>query len=122
LILLLLKTPENEGMLEVAERWVKSARTECLDHLFVFNEVHLRRAMSAYVAYFNHWRPHRSLGPLAPCDLAVLQFRPREANCKITASLFWADCITFISVLHDGRYFCALQVRGSLPELPDDLG
>jgi hypothetical protein len=27
---------------------VKSARTECLDHLFVFGEAHLRRAMSAY--------------------------------------------------------------------------
>ena len=32
----------------IAERWVKSARTECLDHLFVFGEVHLRGAMSAY--------------------------------------------------------------------------
>jgi transposase InsO family protein len=49
----------------IAERWVKSARTECLDHLFVFNEAHLRRVMSAYVRYFNHWRPHRSLGQRA---------------------------------------------------------
>jgi hypothetical protein len=41
--------------------------------------------MSAYVTYFNYWRPHRSLGQRAPCESAVLQFRPREANCKITA-------------------------------------
>jgi putative transposase len=44
----------------VAERWVKSARTECLDHLFVLNELTLRRAISSYVAYYNHHRPHRS--------------------------------------------------------------
>ena len=69
----------------ISERWVKSARTECLDHLFVFTEAHLRRAISAYVVYFNYWRPHRSLGQRAPCESAVLEFRPREANCKITA-------------------------------------
>ena len=51
----------------VAERWVKSARTECLDHLFVFNELTLRRAISSYVAYYNHHRPHRSIGQRAPC-------------------------------------------------------
>jgi putative transposase len=69
----------------IVERWVKSARHECLDHLFVLNETHLRRAISAYVTYFNYWRSHRSLGQRAPCESAALQFRPREANCKITA-------------------------------------
>jgi transposase InsO family protein len=51
----------------IAERWVKSARTECLDHMFVFNECHLRSALGEYVIYFNHWRPHRSIGQRAPC-------------------------------------------------------
>jgi transposase InsO family protein len=59
----------------VAERWVKSARTECLDHSFIFNETDLRRVMSAYVAYFNQWRPHRSLGQRAPRDSARLRCR-----------------------------------------------
>ena len=27
----------------IAERWVRSARQECLDHTFVFGEAHLRR-------------------------------------------------------------------------------
>ena len=45
----------------VAERWVKSARSECLDHLIVFSEANLRRVLSAYVTYYNRWRPHRSL-------------------------------------------------------------
>jgi hypothetical protein len=64
---------------------VKSARNEYLDHLFVLNETHLRQAPSAYVTHFNYWHPHRSLGQRAPCESGVLQFRPREANCKITA-------------------------------------
>jgi transposase InsO family protein len=36
----------------IAERWVKSAPNEYLDHLFVLNETHLRRAKSAHVTYF----------------------------------------------------------------------
>ena len=51
----------------IAERWVRSARSECLDHTFIFNERHLRRVLGEYVAYFNHWRRHRSIGQRAPC-------------------------------------------------------
>jgi len=50
----------------VAERWVRSVRSECLDHLIVFNEANLCRLLSAYVTYYNRWRPHRSLGQAAP--------------------------------------------------------
>jgi transposase InsO family protein len=49
-----------------AERWVRSVRSECLDHLIVFNEANLRRVLSAYVTYYNRWRPHRSLGQAVP--------------------------------------------------------
>jgi transposase InsO family protein len=52
----------------VVERWVKSARSECLDHLFIFSEAGLRRDLSTYVSYFNHWRPHRSIGQRTPRD------------------------------------------------------
>jgi transposase InsO family protein len=51
----------------IAERWVRSARHECLDHIFIFSERHLRRVLAEYVAYFNQWRPHRSIGQRAPC-------------------------------------------------------
>jgi hypothetical protein len=33
----------------ISERWVKSVPTECLDHLLVFNESHLRRAIARHV-------------------------------------------------------------------------
>ncbi len=49
----------------IAERWVRSVRTECLDHMLTLNERHLRRVLAEYVAYFNRWRPHRSIGQRA---------------------------------------------------------
>jgi transposase InsO family protein len=67
----------------ISERWVKSVRAECLDHLFIFNEAGLRRVMASYVSYFNHWRPHRSLRQRAPCDSTVLRSR---AHGKIIAA------------------------------------
>ena len=50
----------------IAERWVRTARRECLDHLIPINERHLRRVMAEFVDYYNHDRPHRSLGLRAP--------------------------------------------------------
>ncbi len=53
----------------VAEQWVRSAREECLDHLLILNEAHLRRVLSAYVGYYNRARPHQGLDqrtPVAP--------------------------------------------------------
>lgn len=50
----------------IAERWVRSVRAECLDPIFIFNERQLRRVLGEYVAYFNHWPPHRSIGQRAP--------------------------------------------------------
>ena len=55
----------------IAERWVRSARIECLDLMFILSERHLRRALAEYVGYFNYWRPHRSIGQRAPRALAA---------------------------------------------------
>src|SRR5215468_690677 len=67
----------------ISGRWVKSVRAECLDHLFIFNETGLRRAMASYVSYFNHSRPHRSLGQRAPRDSTALP--SRSTSSKIIA-------------------------------------
>jgi hypothetical protein len=74
--------------------------------LLIFNEAHLRRAISRYAAYFNYWRPHRSLGQRAPCESTVHQFRPEGPSARSRPSTSWVDCITTIGVLHDGLYFC----------------
>jgi len=50
-----------------AERWVRSIRNECLDHRLILGHHHLQRTVDEYAAYYNRWRPHRSLGQRPPC-------------------------------------------------------
>jgi putative transposase len=50
----------------VAERWIRSVRAECLDHLLIRNEAHLRRVLSTYIAHYNQARPHQGLDQQTP--------------------------------------------------------
>jgi putative transposase len=50
----------------VAERWVRTVRQECLDHILFVNQRHLQRTLKAYVAYYNHRRPHQGIGQMMP--------------------------------------------------------
>jgi transposase InsO family protein len=51
-----------------AERWVRTARTECTDRLLIFGERHLRTVLNEYADHYNrHW-PHRSLTLRAPIN------------------------------------------------------
>ena len=54
-----------------AERLIGSIRRECLDHLIVFGEQHLRRILISYVAYYNSVRTHRSLHKDAPISRPI---------------------------------------------------
>jgi putative transposase len=44
-----------------AERWVRSVREECLDHILVLNENHLRNVLREYTNYYNYSRPHQGI-------------------------------------------------------------
>ncbi len=48
------------------ERFLGSVRRECLDHLLVLGEAHLRRILREYVRYFNRDRPHQGLAQRVP--------------------------------------------------------
>ena len=50
----------------VCERLLGSVRRECLDHVLVLGEAHLRRVLREYAAYFNTARPHQGLGQATP--------------------------------------------------------
>jgi hypothetical protein len=56
-----------------AERLIGSIRRECLDHIIVLGEVHLRRNLISYAAYYNSVRTHRSLHKDAPISRPVQQ-------------------------------------------------
>jgi transposase InsO family protein len=49
-----------------AERLIGSIRRECLDHIVVLGEAHLRRIQRSYARYYNDIRTHRSLDKDAP--------------------------------------------------------
>ena len=48
------------------DRWIRLARQECLDHLLILNEAHLRRVLEVYVGYYNRARPHQGLDQRTP--------------------------------------------------------
>src|ERR1700738_4357776 len=54
-----------------AERLIGSIRRECLDHIIVFGEAHLRRTLRSYACYYNDIRAHRSLDKDAPVSRPV---------------------------------------------------
>ena len=54
-----------------AERLIGSIRRECLDHIVVFGEAHLRRILRFYASYYNKVRTHRSLDKDAPASRPV---------------------------------------------------
>jgi putative transposase len=62
------RSPNLNG---VAERLVGSIRRECLDHIIVLGEAHLRRILRSYACYYNGIRTHRSLNKNAPSSRPV---------------------------------------------------
>jgi transposase InsO family protein len=57
-----------------AERLIGSIRRECLDHIVIFGEGHLRQVLKAYAAYYNHVRTHLSLDKDAPLVRPIRRF------------------------------------------------
>ncbi len=54
-----------------AERWVRTVRQDCLDHLLVLSRRHLESVLAEYVAHYNQARPHRSLDLTPPHPATV---------------------------------------------------
>jgi putative transposase len=58
--------PQSPFQNPYAERLIGSIRRECLDHLIIINEEHLRRSLRGYFDYYHHSRPHQSLERNSP--------------------------------------------------------
>lgn len=62
------RSPWRNGLVE---RLIGSIRRECLDHVIVINEAHLRRCLREYADYYNRHRTHLSLAKDAPISRPV---------------------------------------------------
>ena len=58
--------PHSPWQSPYVERLIGSIRRECLDHVIVLGENHLRRIMRSYIAYYHRSRTHLSLCKDAP--------------------------------------------------------
>ena len=63
----MLKTPYQAPRANaICERFLRSVRQECLDHVLILHEKQLQRVLNSYVAYFNRARPHQGIGQQIP--------------------------------------------------------
>ncbi len=81
-----------------AERLIGSIRRECVGHMIVWGEAHLRRILRAYTRYYNDIRTHRSLNKDAPI------FRPVQRAGIINSR-------AILGGLH--RHYIRVQVFGT---------
>jgi putative transposase len=57
----IIKTPvQSPRANSFAERYVGTLRRECLDHLLIHGERHLRQILAEYAQHYNDHRPHQS--------------------------------------------------------------
>jgi transposase InsO family protein len=63
--------PRSPWQNAYAERLVGSIRRECLDHMIVLGEAHLRRILKRYISYYNGARTHLSLKKDAPIPRSI---------------------------------------------------
>jgi transposase InsO family protein len=64
-------SPRSPWQNPYAERLIGTLRRECLDHVLIFGERHLRRILALYSSYYNQTRTHLALGKDAPLRRAV---------------------------------------------------
>jgi hypothetical protein len=92
------------------ERSIGSIRRECLDHVVVFGERHLRQVLHYYLGYYNGARTHLALSKHVP----------------ISRPLQWVGAIHCTPILRRNQASRAVQITGhnseSGPHRPLDPG
>ncbi|MEV3986932.1 integrase core domain-containing protein [Nonomuraea sp. NPDC049758] len=85
-----IKTPVRSPQANAfAERFVGTLRRECLDHLLIHGERHLRKVLAEYEHHFNHHRSHqgRSLRPPLHGPSKVIDMTSRIYRRRTVAGL-----------------------------------
>ena len=75
-----LKTPYHApNASPFIERWGRSLREECLNHLILFGLKSLRRVVACYRRHFNEKRPHQGIGNRVPSCVRTDQAEPTDS-------------------------------------------
>ena len=88
----ILKTPYHAPRANaICERFMRSVRQACLDHLLIFQEKQLQRVLNAYVAYFNQARPHQGIAQRIPEQRSSVS-SAQHAGTRSLLFRSWVDC------------------------------
>ena len=66
-------SPRSPWQNAYVERLIGSLRRECLDHMLIFGERHLRRVLRSYCTYYNETRTHLGLNKDTPLPRPIQQ-------------------------------------------------
>ena len=81
----ILKTPYHAPRANaICERFLRSVRHECLDHVLILHERQLQRVLNQYVVYFNRARPHQGIKQQIP-ELPVTSASRQTQSEKVIA-------------------------------------
>ena len=69
--------PRSPWQNPFVERLIRSIRNDCLDHVIVLNESHLKRILTSYFEYYHNDRTHYGLGKDTPVERPI---QPRPAK------------------------------------------
>src|SRR5436190_8943625 len=89
-------SPRSPWQNGCAERLIGSIRRECIDHIVVLGERHLRYVLQSYMTYYNETRTNLSLN-----KDARYRAPPRSVGV-FSACRSWVDCIIICpSLIYD---------------------
>ena len=76
--------PKSPNLNALAERWVRTVKTECMRNVLILGINGLRRLLTDYVEHYNAERPHQGLGNKPPIPIAgAQQLVPGQTAGKI---------------------------------------
>jgi hypothetical protein len=107
----ILRTPfRSPNANAYAQRFVRTVRSECLDHLLVVSAPHLERILRSYATHYNGHRPHQGLSqeiPASPSSAAQVPRPPGTIPNSISSVDETASAGSFTSTnsQHDASVF-----------------
>lgn len=80
-----ISAPKSPWQNPYVERFIGSIRRDCLDHMIVLNQRHLKRILASYFEYYHNDRTHCGLEKDTPIERPV-QHRPANGGKVIALS------------------------------------